>query len=286
MSGYAKNLDFDSDTFCDMKHDMNFVLQRLMGSMMEKGSNEGSMTVKIDVDMINEWIPNYDPDIQGETRKVSRPQFKYKVSSTVKIDDSVSGNMNNELEMVMDDNGEYILRPVSGTQQRSMFDSDIRDKIMGESAPAQESGNESDGKQDAATTNRLTGRKMIALPDNAGQTDDEGDADAAGGSDIIDGEFREIEDPPEGPGADPVTDNPESAEGPEVPEAPIEPGDPYPDGDFTGGEDDFGIDDAPDEMFFGIEDGQLAKWDEGLETDQTDHGPEDFTGFPRREGRL
>lgn len=272
MSGYAKNLDFDSDTFSNVKQDMNFVLQRLMGSMMEKGSNEGSMTVKIDIEMINEWIPNYDPDIQGETRKVSRPQFKYKVSSTVKIDDSVSGNMNNELEMVMDDSGEYVLRPVVNTQQRSMFDSDIRDKIMGEPAPVQEKAEEIGSGTGSATTNRLTGRKMIALPENAGQVDDEGNAGSADGeADIIDGEFREVEEPEEEPEDDPGADDLE---------APIEPGEPYQDGDFTGGEDDFDLSDIPDEMFFGIEDGQLTRWDEGFETDRADHGPEDFTGFP------
>ena len=56
MNEYDKRLDFDSDTFEGMKHDMNFVLQRLLGNMIEKQSTEGSMTIKIDVTMVKEFI--------------------------------------------------------------------------------------------------------------------------------------------------------------------------------------------------------------------------------------
>lgn len=49
---YIKRLDFDSDTFEAMKTDMNFILQRMIGSMIEKDSTEGSMTIKIDVNMV------------------------------------------------------------------------------------------------------------------------------------------------------------------------------------------------------------------------------------------
>lgn len=44
---YIKRLDFDSDTFEAMKTDMNFILQRMIGSMIEKDSTEGSMTTEI-----------------------------------------------------------------------------------------------------------------------------------------------------------------------------------------------------------------------------------------------
>ena len=53
---YEKRLDFDSDTFEEMKKDMNFVLQRLIGNMQEKGTTEGSMTLKINVTMVKEFI--------------------------------------------------------------------------------------------------------------------------------------------------------------------------------------------------------------------------------------
>ena len=113
MSGdYEKRLDFDSDTFKGMKKDMNFVLQRLIGNMREKDTDEGSMTLKIDVTMVKEFIPNYDPSIKGEIREVNKPQFKHKVTSAVKINDEKSGNFDNEMELVMD--GEFVqIRAIS-----------------------------------------------------------------------------------------------------------------------------------------------------------------------------
>lgn len=123
---FEKRLDFDSDTFEEMKRDMNFVLQRLIGNMQEKGTNEGSMTLKIDVTLEKEFIPNYDPDIKGERREISKPQFKHKVTSAVKINDEKSGTLNNEMELVMDeDTGVFKLVPIANTAQRSIFDADF-----------------------------------------------------------------------------------------------------------------------------------------------------------------
>lgn len=125
--GFEKILDFDSDTFEEMKRDMNFVLQRLIGNMREKGTDEGSMTLKLDVTMVKEFIPNYNPDIEGETREVSKPQFKHKVTSAVKINDEKSGAFNNEMELVMDEEtGVFKLVPIANTAQRSIFDSDFQ----------------------------------------------------------------------------------------------------------------------------------------------------------------
>jgi len=123
---YIKRLDFDSDTFEAMKTDMNFILQRMIGSMIEKDSTEGSMTIKIDVNMVTEWIPNNNPDVEGETRMIRKPQFKHKCASTIKINDEKSGSFNNEMELDMNENGCYYLKPVADTTQRTIFDSDFQ----------------------------------------------------------------------------------------------------------------------------------------------------------------
>ncbi len=168
MSGdFEKRLDFDSDTFEEMKKDMNFVLQRLIGNMQEKGTNEGSMTLKIDVTMVKEYIPNYDPDVKGESREVSKPQFKHKVTSTVKINDEKSGSFNNEMELVMDeDTGVFKLVPIANTAQRSIFDSDF-----------QQQDSEPEGESDDSA---VEGGSVPRLP---GPSEGE----------VIDGEFREVE---------------------------------------------------------------------------------------------
>lgn len=169
---FEKKLDFDSDTFEEMKRDMNFVLQRLIGNMQEKGTNEGSMTLKIDVTMVKEFIPNYDPDIKGETREISKPQFKHKVTSAVKINDEKSGAFNNEMELVMDeDTGVFKLIPIANTQQRSIFDADFQQK------------NEDDrNNEDSAGSNAIEGKNIPMLP-------------APDAGEIIDGDYREVNEP-------------------------------------------------------------------------------------------
>ncbi len=169
---FEKRLDFDSDTFEEMKKDMNFVLQRLIGNMQEKGTTEGSMTLKIDVTMVKEFIPNYDPDIKGESREVSKPQFKHKVTSAVKINDEKSGSFNNEMELVMDEEtGVFKLVPIANTAQRSIFDSDFQ----------QQNSEQESGNNDSASSNAIEGRTILGLPG----ANDEGE--------VIDGEFREVD---------------------------------------------------------------------------------------------
>lgn len=173
MSGeFEKKLDFDSDTFKEMKRDMNFVLQRLIGNMQEKGTNEGSMTLKIDVTMIKEFIPNYDPNIKGETREISKPQFKHKVTSAVKINDEKSGAFNNEMELVMDeDTGVFKLVPIANTSQRSIFDSDFQQ---------QDEDRENEGEETSGS-NAIEGKNIPMLPGPDGK------------GEVIDGEYREMD---------------------------------------------------------------------------------------------
>lgn len=87
MEDFKKELNFESDTFSNVKRDMNFVLQRLLGNMQEKGATEGSMTLKIDVSFDTAYIPNYDPNIEGESRRIEKPKFVHKVTSAVQIKD-------------------------------------------------------------------------------------------------------------------------------------------------------------------------------------------------------
>lgn len=184
MNDFDKKLDFDSNTFEVMKHDMNFVLQRLLGNMIEKQSNEGSMTIKIDVTMVKEFIPNYDPNIKGESREISKPQFKHKVTSAVKIIDEKGGNLNNEMEMVIDEEtGCYVLQPIANTQQRTIFDSDFM----------QDQKQEGEGNDDIIDGTYIDADVRPALP---GPSDDEEPAE----------EQAEETQPAEGEGTDEPTE--------------------------------------------------------------------------------
>ena len=171
MSEYVKHLNFESDTFSDMKRDMNFVLQRLLGNMQEKGATEGSMTLKIDISLTYEYIPNYDPEIEGESRKISKPKFKHKVSSTVQIKDEKSGNYDTEMELTFDeDSGEYVMQPVANTEQRTIFDKDFQDNM---NSPENEENESQDG-----------------IPQLPGPKEDN----------VIDGDYTEVEENTNGHG--------------------------------------------------------------------------------------
>lgn len=143
MDKFMKALDLDSDTLGNTKRDVNFVLQKLIGNMVEKGSTNGSLTLKIDVSFTQEYIPNYDPKVEGESRKINKPSFKHKVTSTVQIKDEKAGSMDTEMELAFDeDSGEYVLQPVANTAQKSIFDSDFEDNLKPEEGSEEEESKE------------------------------------------------------------------------------------------------------------------------------------------------
>lgn len=128
-----KKLTMDSDTFEGLKRDMTFVLQRLLGNMLEKESNEGSLTVKMDISLASESVPNYDPNAEEKYRTIQKPKFVHKISSVMKITDEKKGNLDTEMELVFDEEaGEYCMRPVINTTQRSIFDDDFMNPASGD----------------------------------------------------------------------------------------------------------------------------------------------------------
>ena len=168
--GFDEKLTLDSETFSGMSRDYNFVLQRLLETMRDRDCDEGSITLNLKISLKSEYIPNYEPNVQGESREVKKPKFEHKISSSVKITDEKKGTLDTEMELVMDDDtGMYVLRPIVNTQQRSFFDDDMRGQFSGSDEPDAEA--EEDGGTPA-----LPGRKVLGLP----------------GPDVIDGEFKEV----------------------------------------------------------------------------------------------
>lgn len=125
MQDFVKKLDFDSDTFENIKKDMNFILQRLICNMQEKECSEGSITLKLDVEFSREYIPNFNPDVSGESRQIAKPKFTYKVTSQMQVKGEKKGSLGTEMELFFNQaTGQYELRPVADTSQKTIFDSD------------------------------------------------------------------------------------------------------------------------------------------------------------------
>lgn len=123
-----RELKLEADTFDKLRRDTNIVLQKALGTMKEKESMEGKVTLSIDIKMTQEFIPNFDPNVEGETRKILKPKFEHKVTSAINIKNEEKGSMNPEMAMVWDeDTQSYVLRYVNNTDQRSMFDTDFQE---------------------------------------------------------------------------------------------------------------------------------------------------------------
>jgi hypothetical protein len=128
MNYYEQELHFNDELFDGMREDADRVLQKLLKNMVEKDSLEGKVTIGIDVTFSREFIPNFDPSINQETRMVLIPKFSHKVGSVMQIKNEAKGDRNCEgKELVWDEEkGEYVLRPISNTDQGTIFDVQFR----------------------------------------------------------------------------------------------------------------------------------------------------------------
>jgi len=177
MEGYEQNLHIADSAFEGMRHDADRVLQKLLKNMVEKESLEGSVTIKIDISLTQEFIENTDPDVEGETRKVLTPAFTHKVGSMMQIKDEAKGGINYEgMEMVWDDElKEFVVKPIANTTQRTIFDTDFQCVNDPEN-----------GKHQSDDQKAIEGRNVAALPwpsEDEGEEDSDEDVENAAGGD-------------------------------------------------------------------------------------------------------
>lgn len=179
VEDFEKKLDFDSDTFQGMLRDASFVLQRLIGNMIEKSATEGSMNIKLEVNLNEQYIADCNPENEKEERLVRKPVFTHKVTSTVQIKDEKKGNLDTEMELRFDDDtGEYIMAPIIDTEQKTILDSDYKDMFGGNDETCV-------NDEDFADSGAIEGEEYPALP---GPPDDGEDAAGA------ESDFEDISD--------------------------------------------------------------------------------------------
>ena len=161
METYEQKLHINDDAFEKMRNDADIVLQRLIKNMVEKDSMEGKVTITIDVALVQEFIPNTDPKIEGETRRILKPKFAHKVGSVMQIKSEEKGSKNYDgMELVWDDEQrEYILKPIVNTDQMTIFDVEYREV--------------NEPEADTDEPEALEGKRILALPGDVGDTDEE-----------------------------------------------------------------------------------------------------------------
>lgn len=122
----TKDLFIEDETFADARANINVMLQRTFRNMIDSDSDEGSITLKIDIKMTKETVEDHSAGSDGRPREVVLPQFSHKVSSAVQLKDEIKGASNPQMEIVWDDEQKkFVLKYVSNTTQRSIFDDDM-----------------------------------------------------------------------------------------------------------------------------------------------------------------
>ena len=171
-----------AETFDQLRFDADLVLNKLIKNMAEKDAMEGNVTIKIDVSLLQEYVPRpkEEQEKNGDTRRILKPKFEHKISSTMQIKDSKSGtSYSDTMEMVWDDDKkEYVLIPIRGAAQMSIFDFENKDP------------------QEPDETKQIEGHKQMALPMKDDAEEEPEDPD------VIDAEFTEVDPEDEAPETD------------------------------------------------------------------------------------
>lgn len=110
-----ENITIESEVFETLRLNANAVLQRLMKDMIEKNSEEGKITITIDIAM----TPH-----EGEA---DEPVIKHKVASALAIKNNLDGVRNNEgMKVAYDDvTKQWVLKPMTGGEQMNIFDAEF-----------------------------------------------------------------------------------------------------------------------------------------------------------------
>lgn len=115
-------LSIDSNTFSALKEDFNKVLNRTLGNMQSKESDEATLTLKLNIKTMEIEVPDFESSRSGATRKAYKPRFDHKISSVMQIKTEEAGSLKGEYELVWDeDQQEFVMRPIDNGQQ-TIFD--------------------------------------------------------------------------------------------------------------------------------------------------------------------
>lgn len=161
MNNYEE-MKIESDVFTTARENFDLLMQRLFASMEENNSDEGSITLKVDLQMKQDWVPNGE----GGSVEVNKPVIKHKVTIAVPVKDSMDSKKDTGMNLVWDEElNRYVLRYINEGGQRSMFDPDYEQNLKGNETEPDES-------------TMLPGPSN-ELPDNEG---------------VIDADYKEVEE--------------------------------------------------------------------------------------------
>lgn len=122
MDNLTKRMNIEDESFQSMRSDFDRTLKKLVQNMIEKGSIEGKVTVNVDVNLEERYVP--DSNSEDGMKRIVQPRISHKVCSVMQIKSEAKGDIDHSgMELVFDaESGEYVLRPVANVDQTSIFD--------------------------------------------------------------------------------------------------------------------------------------------------------------------
>ena len=135
MNNYEE-MRIESDVFATARENFDLLMQSLFKSMEKNNSDEGSITLKVDLQMSQDWVP----DGKGGSIEINKPVIKHKVSIAVPVKDSMDGKKDAGMNLVWDEElKRYVLKYINEGGQQSLFDPDYEENLKGEDAEPDES---------------------------------------------------------------------------------------------------------------------------------------------------
>lgn len=98
MNNYEE-MKIESDVFTTARENFDLLMQRLFASMEKNNSDEGSITLKVDLQMKQDWVPNGE----GGSVEVNKPVIKHKVTISVPVSDSMNSKKDTGMNLVWDE---------------------------------------------------------------------------------------------------------------------------------------------------------------------------------------
>lgn len=98
MNNYEE-MKIESDVFTTARENFDLLMQRLFASMEKNNSDEGSITLKVDLQMKQDWVPNGE----GGSVEVNKPVIKHKVTIAVPVKDSMDSKKDTGMNLVWDE---------------------------------------------------------------------------------------------------------------------------------------------------------------------------------------
>ena len=109
-------ITIESDTFTVLRNDINMILKKTLGTMINKEGQNAELKVSLKINLDRNTVP----DDNEVLRDILVPMFDHKVTSTLQYKAELNGFVDgSSYELIWDpDEMEYVMRPI----QDSLFD--------------------------------------------------------------------------------------------------------------------------------------------------------------------